>query len=52
MHLDKEQFLQLVETQQTAHCYVETIGGHTWRNRRLYLSDFLKRVSFTSPDAL
>ena len=29
MHMDKEQFLQLLETQQTAHCYVETIGGHT-----------------------
>ena len=52
MHLDKEQFLQLLEMRQTAHCYVETIGGHTWRNRRLYLSDFLKRASFTSPAEL
>ena len=52
MHMDKEQFLQLLETQQTAHCYVETIGGHAWRNWRLYLSDFPQRVSFTSPDEL
>lgn len=27
------------------HTYTETIGGHTWRNWRLYLTDFLQRVS-------
>ena len=52
MYMDKEQFLQLLETQQTANCYVKTISDHTWRNRRLYLSDFPQRVSFTSPDEL
>ncbi|MBQ4394138.1 MAG: hypothetical protein II825_02400 [Paludibacteraceae bacterium] len=27
------------------HFYLESEGGHTWRNWRLYLSDFLVRVS-------
>lgn len=27
------------------HFYLENEGGHTWRNWRLYLSDFLVRVS-------
>lgn len=26
------------------HFYLENDGGHTWRNWRLYLSDFLKRL--------
>ena len=26
------------------HFYMENEGGHTWRNWRLYLSDFLKRL--------
>ena len=26
------------------HIYMETIGGHTWRNWRIYLADFLKRL--------
>lgn len=26
------------------HIYIETIGGHTWRNWRIYLTDFLERL--------
>lgn len=26
------------------HIYIETIGGHTWRNWRFYLTDFLERL--------
>ncbi len=44
-HGNAKRFRRRLEKQQTAHCYVETTGGHTWRNWRLYLSDFLKRVS-------
>ena len=30
---------------ETAHRYIETIGGHYWRNWRIYLSDFLRNYS-------
>ena len=40
-----KRFHRRLEKQKTAHCYVETIGGHTWRNWRIYLSDFLCRVA-------
>jgi enterochelin esterase family protein len=51
-HLNAKRFNKHLDKNKTAHCYQETTGGHTWRNWRLYLSDFLKRVSFTSPDEL
>lgn len=48
-HGNAKRFHRRLEKQKTAHCYVETIGGHTWRNWRIYLSDFLCRVTVTGP---
>jgi enterochelin esterase family protein len=39
-----KRFHRRLEKQKTAHRYTETTGGHTWRNWRIYLSDFLCRV--------
>ena len=42
-----KRFDKRLNKQQTAHRYVVTTGGHTWRNWRIYLSEFL--CSLTTP---
>ena len=40
-HGNAKRFHRRMEKANIPHAYTETIGGHTWRNWRLYLSDFL-----------
>ena len=42
-HANAKRFNRRLEKKQIAHVYIETTGGHTWRNWRIYLSDFLRR---------
>lgn len=44
-HPNAKRFNKRLEKNKTAHCYHETTGGHTWRNWRMYLSDFLKQIA-------
>lgn len=37
-------FHQRLAKKGVPHSYTETIGGHTWRNWRLYLTDFLLQL--------
>ena len=44
-HANAKRFYRRLEKKQTTRVYyMETTGGHTWRNWRLYLSDFLRRL--------
>jgi len=43
-HVNAKRFNRRLDKQKTAHRYVETIGGHTWRNWRLYLADFINAI--------
>lgn len=43
-HANAKRFNKRLDKQQINHVYTETIGGHTWRNWRFYLSDFLKKI--------
>ena len=40
-----KKFNKHLEKAQVPHTNTETIGGHTWRNWRIYLSDFLIKIS-------
>ena len=51
-HPNAKRFKKRLEKNKTAHCYQETTGGHTWRNWRIYLSDFLRQIALISPDGL
>ncbi len=42
---NSKRYHKRLEKQQTAHRYIETIGGHYWRNWRIYLADFLQHYS-------
>ena len=41
-HVNAKRFNRRLDKAQVPHEYTETIGGHTWRNWRIYLTDFLK----------
>ena len=43
-HVNAKRFNRRLEKAQAPHEYTETIGGHTWRNWRLYLVDFLIKL--------
>ena len=43
-HPNAKRFHRRLEKACVPHVYVESIGGHTWRNWRLYLSDFLGKL--------
>lgn len=40
-----KRFHRRMEKAGIPHRYIETIGGHTWRNWRIYLSDFLNNFT-------
>jgi enterochelin esterase family protein len=44
-HGNAKRFNRRLTKAQAPHEYTETIGGHTWRNWRLYLSDFLVKIN-------
>ncbi len=44
-HNNAKRFNRRLEKAQVPHTYTETIGGHTWRNWRIYLSDFLTKIA-------
>lgn len=44
-HGNAKRFKRRLEKAKVPHKYTETIGGHTWRNWRLYLSEFLNTIS-------
>jgi len=43
-HNNAKRFNRRLTKAQAPHEYTETIGGHTWRNWRLYLVDFLIKL--------
>ena len=43
-HSNAKRFYKRLAKQSTAHRYIETTGGHTWRNWRLYLADFIRSL--------
>ena len=43
-HPNAKRFNRRMEKAQKPHSYTESIGGHTWRNWRSYLVDFLKNL--------
>ena len=43
-HSNAKRFYKRLTKQSTAHRYIETTGGHTWRNWRLYLADFIRSL--------
>ena len=43
-HANAKRFNRRLDKAQAPHEYTETIGGHTWRNWRLYLVDFLIKL--------
>ena len=51
-HPNAKRFKKQLEKNKTAHCFQETTGGHTWRNWRIYLSDFLRQSALISSGAL
>lgn len=44
-HVNAQRFNRRLDKAQAPHLYTETGGGHTWRNWRLYLSDFMVKIS-------
>ena len=43
-HLQSEKFVKRIHQRQIPYIYYETKGGHTWRNWRLYLSEFMQFI--------
>ena len=43
-HANAVRFNRRLDKTQVLHEYTETIGGHTWRNWRIHLSDFLQHI--------
>lgn len=43
-HSQSKRFARKLQQQAIPHLYFETPGGHTWRNWRLYLSEFLQFI--------
>ena len=44
-HNNAKRFNRRMTKAQVPHTYTETIGGHTWRNWRLYLSDYMVKIN-------
>ena len=44
-HANAKRFNRQLDKTQIPHIYTETIGGHTWRNWRIHLSDFMEQIS-------
>lgn len=44
-HANAKRFNRRLDKAQAPHEYTETIGGHTWRNWRLYLSDYMIKIN-------
>jgi enterochelin esterase family protein len=44
-HNNAIRFNRRLDKIQAPHEYTETIGGHTWRNWRLYLSDYIIKIN-------
>ena len=44
-HVNAKRFNRRLDKAQAPHEYTETIGGHTWRNWRLYLSDYMVKIN-------
>jgi len=44
-HANAKRFHRRLTKAQVPHTYTETIGGHTWRNWRLYLSDYMVKIN-------
>ena len=44
-HGNAKRFNRRLQKAQAPHEYTETLGGHTWRNWRLYLSDYLIKIN-------
>lgn len=43
-HAQSNRFVKRINQRQVPFIYYETTGGHTWRNWRLYLSEFLQFI--------
>ena len=43
-HLQSKKFVKRIHQREIPYLYYETKGGHTWRNWRLYLAEFLQFV--------
>lgn len=43
-HSQSTRFVKKIKDEQTSFVYYNTSGGHTWRNWRLYLSEFLQFI--------
>ena len=43
-HPQSKRFVKKLRQQQFPHLYYESVGGHVWRNWRLYLSEFLQFI--------
>ena len=43
-HAQSKRFVKRIGQRQIPYIYYETPGGHTWRNWRLYLSEFLQFI--------
>ena len=43
-HPQSKKFVKRIQQRQIPYLYYETKGGHTWRNWRLYLSEFLQFI--------
>ncbi|MBP5662862.1 MAG: hypothetical protein J6X16_01140 [Bacteroidales bacterium] len=43
-HPQSKKFVKRIQQRQIPYIYYESKGGHTWRNWRLYLSEFLQFV--------
>ena len=43
-HAQSTRFVKKIKDEQTSFVYYNTSGGHTWRNWRLYLSEFLQFI--------
>jgi len=44
-HMNAKRFNRHLNKIHAPHEYTETIGGHTWRNWRLYLSDYMIKIN-------
>ena len=44
-HINAERFCRRMDKCGLPYKYTETTGGHTWRNWRIYLADYLRRIS-------
>ena len=44
-HVNAKRFNRRLDKTQAPHEYAETIGGHTWRNWRWYLADFMVKIN-------